>query len=565
MKDFIKRILVIVVFIAIAILIINNAPQYELDYKYKNGDLRVIVNDVEITRNISKLPEVAALHNGNVLLSSNTIDILFDKDLFYDQKNDTFITISDTNRADITIGSNTVVKNGIDTAISTPAIKVNYDYSTDDRYEQSKENKDVYYIPIKDLEDIYDIDVEFNDKLIITSKDINLSSFVVNEDRIDVKYLDDKTSKTIDTAKSGDTIYLFDYNVEKDFNKVRTQNGEIGYLSKDIIDGHSIQEVYTKKEQVNEQENISLAWDYINPIAGSVENKINRTKVANLDVLAPTVLYFQDSTGEIYYKKALVSDYVNWAKKQGYKVWATLKNEKIGDKDFTIDDLSLFLNDMNHRKKAINQVISFCRSYKIDGINVDIENIYLEDATAFSQFIRELSVETKNNNLVLSVCVNIPDGSDTWSKCYQHYSLAEAADYLAVMTYDVSKSQISSFAPYDWVEENLQKLIERDHVPANKLIMGIPFGSAYWQVTDGVAKRSIYLMNSAKKYLKNATWDDSAKQYHYVDDIKGESIWIEESRSIKEKIELSKKYGLSGVAFWQLGQETSDVWQAFDS
>ena len=54
-------------------------------------------------------------------------------------------------------------------------------------------------------------------------------------------------------------------------------------------------------------------------------------------------------------------------------------------------------------------------------------------------------------------------------------------------------------------------------------------------------------------------------QYYYCDDIKGEYIWIEESKSIKAKIDLAKKYGTSGIGFWCLGQETTDVWSAFGS
>ena len=565
MKDFIKRILVVIVFMAIAILIINNAPQYELEYKYKNGDLRVIINDVEITRDVAKLPEVAAFHEGNVFLSSNTIDILFDKNLYYDEINDTFVTISDDHRADIKINSSTIIKDGIDMPISAPALKQEYDYSNDDRYTTAKESKDVYYIPIKDLEDIYDIDVAFEDKLIITSRNANVSSFVVGEEKLEIKYLDDNTSKTIDTAAFGDMVYVFNYDENKTYNKVRSAKGEIGYLSTDIIKNNQLNVVYTKKEKVKQTKEVVLAWDYINPIANNVDEKIKRSKNSNVNVIAPTLLYFQDLDGEIYYNKANSNSYINWAKSKGYEVWVVLKNEAIGDKQFTIDDLSSFLNDTNHRNKAISQLMTYCRAYKVDGINIDVENIYIEDATSFSQFIRELSVETKKNDLVLSVCVNVPDGSDTWSKCYQHYALAEAADYLTVMTYDYSKNVVSSYAPYGWVEENLQKLIERDKIPAEKIIMGIPFCSAYWKVTNQVPSRSIYLMGGAKKYLNNANWIDEANQYYYCDDIKGEYIWIEESKSIKAKIDLAKKYGTSGIGFWCLGQETTDVWSAFGS
>ena len=57
MKIIIRRLLVVILFLVIAVTVFNRAPEYDLEYKYKEGDIRVIVNDVEITRNINRLPQ----------------------------------------------------------------------------------------------------------------------------------------------------------------------------------------------------------------------------------------------------------------------------------------------------------------------------------------------------------------------------------------------------------------------------------------------------------------------------------------------------------------------------
>ena len=87
--------------------------------------------------------------------------------MYFEEKYNTFITTSDDERADITIGSNTMVYNGEEKGIKTPAIMTNYDYKQDNRY-NSDEEKVVYYLPINELKDLYKIDVVFDDKLIIT-------------------------------------------------------------------------------------------------------------------------------------------------------------------------------------------------------------------------------------------------------------------------------------------------------------------------------------------------------------------------------------------------------------
>ena len=223
MKNVIIRIVIIILFLVTAILIINNAPKYELVYKYKDGDLRIIYNDTEITRNKSKVPEKAVLLNDEVLLSQNTVDILFDKNLFYEEKYNTLITTSDDHRADIKVDSKTIVIDGKERGIKVPAKVDSYNYNHDDRYEGDNSipnTKDIIYIPIKELEEVYNIDVQFKDKIIITDKNKNIFKCEVPEDKsLDVKYLKDAGSKTLYTIKPGDYVEVFDF---AEFNSDRT-------------------------------------------------------------------------------------------------------------------------------------------------------------------------------------------------------------------------------------------------------------------------------------------------------------------------------------------------------
>ena len=94
MKNILKKLIIVVLFIVVGCFIISKAPQYELNFKYKDGDLRVIINDIEITRDTARLPEVAALMKNEPMLSHNTIDILFDKDLYFEEK---YTELSDDN------------------------------------------------------------------------------------------------------------------------------------------------------------------------------------------------------------------------------------------------------------------------------------------------------------------------------------------------------------------------------------------------------------------------------------------------------------------------------------
>ena len=568
MKIIVRRVLVVAIFLMIAIVIFNTAPEYDLEYKYKEGDIRVIVNDVEITRNLAKLPQTALLVDGEIMLSQDTVDILFDKNLYYEEKNETLITTSREHRADLKIDSKVITIDDKNETLKVPAISVKYNYSEDNRYDETTKlaNEEVIYIPIKALETVYDIFVEFKDKVIITKNNENRIRITVEaNDTIEMKHTEDNFSKNIEIVNSGNYIDIFDYNSQKDFIYARSHTGELGYISREELKSYDMEPITTVKEEEH-IEKLNIAWDYIGPNATNLGDKTNREKYESLDVVAPTLLYLKDSKGNLKYNSSLSSNYIKWAHSKGYKVWVTLKIE-YADRHFSLDETSVFLNDMYHRKTAINEMIDFAKEYKIDGLNVDIELIYKEDATAFSQFVRELSVKAKQNDIIISVCANVPDGSPTWSLCYQHKALSEYADYLALMTYDqygVSSKVAGPNASLDWVTENIEKLVNRDNVNSEKILLGIPFYSRLWESKKSGLKSTTLFMNGAKAYINKepkAVWSENDGQYFYESSTGKTQLWIEENDSIAKKLKLIERYNLGGSAYWMLGYETADIWE----
>ena len=84
-------------------------------------------------------------------------------------------------------------------------------------------------------------------------------------------------------------------------------------------------------------------------------------------------------------------EYVEWAHSNGYKVWPMLQNDGTGMMSVT----SKIMNDYNKRQKLINEILMACIQYKIDGINLDIENMKQEDKDMYSRFIIELEPRLK--------------------------------------------------------------------------------------------------------------------------------------------------------------------------
>ena len=98
-------------------------------------------------------------------------------------------------------------------------------------------------------------------------------------------------------------------------------------------------------------------------------------------------------------------------------------------------------------------------------------------------------------------------------------------------------------------------------------ILGIPFYTRIWaEDSEGNVVRSATVnMEDIEEVLPDDVerkWDDELKQYYveYQDGDNTRKMWIEDVESLKAKVSLVKEEGLAGVASWQYGMETEDVW-----
>jgi len=405
--------------------------------------------------------------------------------------------------------------------------------------------------------------LEDEEELNIYDESVNNTASVENTDlitnRIDIEDLDDNALRVF---KEYDNWY-----------KVRTKGGIIGYIEKKFVMvewvssknkfSYTDDEVEPWKPQKGK---INLVWEMM---YSTRPNLREIGKIEGLDVISPTWFQIQDDQGNIINRAD--ATYVEWAHQNGYKVWALFSN------DFQdINATSRFLNNTDARDNAIRQILTYASLYKLDGINIDFENIYKEDRDALTQFVREITPLLREQGLVVSIDVNIPDGSDTWSKCYDHKALGEIVDYVALMTYDqhwAGSPVAGSVAQLSWVERNLVKVLEM--VPREKLLMGIPFYIRLWQEEEvagavKVTNPTVLTMKGAKevisKYDAEVKWDEESGQFYaeYKKDGKTYKMWLEDENSINLKSSLVHKYKLAGTAAWKRSDASAEIWDVLN-
>lgn len=310
---------------------------------------------------------------------------------------------------------------------------------------------------------------------------------------------------------------------------------------------------------------INLVWEQLYLTSPDLRKQ---ETIKGLDVISPTWFSITDSEG--YVKNKASFDYVKEAHRKGYKVWALVNNSF--DKDLT----RKILNNKKAQERVIDQLLVYANLYDLDGINIDFENVYYEDKGLLTKFVTYLTQELKKENLVVSMDMTVPEGSLTWSKCYDREELGKVLDYVMVMTYDehwASSPKSGSVASIGWVDNGIKSTLKL--IPNEKVIMGVPFYTRVWEETklkNGKVKveaRSIAMDIVNKKineYNLMPEWLENIGQYYieYKEDGNRHRIWIEDARSIQLKLGLIEKHNIAGAAFWRKGFETPDVWTIID-
>ena len=155
------------------------------------------------------------------------------------------------------------------------------------------------------------------------------------------------------------------------------------------------------------------------------------------------------------------------------------------------------------------------------------------------------------------------------------------------MGYDehyAGSEEAGSVASIGFVNQGVADTLQS--VPADQLILGMPFYTRVWSETpvsdDGAAvsttedtsdSDTLYELDCYSAGMKEVqnlistngavpVWSDTDGQY-YVEYINGGvtyKIWVEDATSLEEKLKVMQSNQLAGGAFWKLGLEDPAVW-----
>ena len=221
------------------------------------------------------------------------------------------------------------------------------------------------------------------------------------------------------------------------------------------------------------------------------------------------------------------------------------------------------------RAAFIQNIIELIEGYGFDGVNIDIEDVYLEDSVRLSAFYRELgrALDERGYFLSASVPSRISDEPfNPFSDPFQYAPIGAAVDEFVVMLYNEHGWPGSGPGPVvsiGWMDRVLRYTMTK--MPRDKIIAAVSVFGFDFNLDTGRNTYVTYQMaiDRAQQYNAQIIFDEETQtpMYSYVDE-QGQrhEVWFEDSRSIQAKVQKAWDLGIKGIALWRLGMEDPAIW-----
>lgn len=529
-------------------------------------------DDVAIIFNNEVLSVQGRMIDGNVYLDFDTVHDLINDRFYWDSNENKLLytTATDLISADVESTTYYVTKN----AVTLDHIVVKADATTS-------------YVALDFVAQYSDISYtvyESPNRVVLTNAWGDYTVATTKTDT-ELRYQGGIKSLILADIPKGTTLIVLE--PDETWTKVASADGVIGYIksktlgstSTETLTSDYVAEYFT---HIEKDFRINMGWHQVTNSTANANIATVLSSTKGLNVISPTWFYLKDTDGGIGCLAS--SDYVNYCHQNGIEVWALVSNFGARDQGLENPSTTEVLTYTSRRENLINNLISAAIQYNLDGINVDFESLDPAVGDSFIQFIRELSLKCANNGIVLSVDNYAPTA---YTAFYNRAEQAVFADYVILMGYDehyVGSEEAGSVASIGFVKQGVADTLEE--VPANQLILGMPFYTRVWSetpvtedgavltdtenITDSYTLYELDCYSASMKEAQNlisvngavSVWSETDGQYYaeYINGGVTYKIWVEDATSLEEKLKVFQENQLAGGAFWKLGLETSDVW-----
>lgn len=220
----------------------------------------------------------------------------------------------------------------------------------------------------------------------------------------------------------------------------------------------------------------------------------------------------------------------------------------------------LMLNDAAKRAAHIDQIIALIETNNYDGFNIDYEgflNGYNREV--YATFMTELSAKLRPQGKIVAISVEAFNRLQDWE------TISAAVDRFMLMGYDYHAArgpEVGPIGPANWLAEVIDYTATR--VAKEKIVLGlgtygyswIHNGSQYVSTAVGHAD-ALAIASELGIAIQR---DGETPWFSYNRGAGQRFLYFEDAISTRPKLDLARRTGIGGIAFWRLGVEDPAIW-----
>lgn len=258
------------------------------------------------------------------------------------------------------------------------------------------------------------------------------------------------------------------------------------------------------------------------------------------------------------------------------------------------EDCNVILLNSENRSEAIRQILS--ASDNFDGITIDFEGMKgTELKEGLNGFVKELKTMLGNKKLYIAVHPVLKH-SNEYFDAYDYKTLGDYADRIILMAHDYAAYTLpdnlintnfiaTPVTPFDEVFTALKAITNPITGVSDKSKIQLAISTASttaWNTTDKRITDNTAIHPSIDTVQKRLAQNDTEitysqaykNPYAFYNTESNQQIllWYEDSRSVKDKINLAKMFGIKSVSIWRIGtvangnsEQYMDIWNTIIS
>ncbi len=285
--------------------------------------------------------------------------------------------------------------------------------------------------------------------------------------------------------------------------------------------------------------------------------------IARLNMVLPEWFFLDPNTDTLWIK--IDSAALNIMNKSGVKVLPLLTNN-IGSV-FRGDVVHRILNNPVKRERLIDDIVKYLELYKLDGINIDFEDLLEKKNEVLVQFQKSLYEKMHAKGLLVSQDVQ-PFNED-----YNFKELSAYNDYVILMAYDQFSDGTGPgpICHQKWIEGAVDDAIKK--IPTDKLILAVAGFGYDWKLDENDKVVSVTpisyqdALTLARSYDGKIIFDNDSYNLHFTydgDDGAPHKVQFTDAATTFNTMRFAEESSLAGVALWRLGNEDSRMWDFYD-